>query len=346
MGTLLVVLILMSVPKVLINAQNMRLALILMADILVNVRETGSGTDLSAQCAQATNAGITIMILRPVLLFKTRLARFLSVDLTELLLLLITIFSESALVKKTIKYGEALINHRGRLETTNGRSQLVSETLVLLQKLTVTTLFSPSGSQLLRRTALDLVLWPLTRNTNSITSQPSKLDLSPWEFPSPAHFREQSRSHLAYDFEDASITDSFSGVSSLNQAFYMTLNNGDGVSFVLGATLPVTVGWDIQGVEGISLYFQGCTVSHGSSSIAVIKDSCYSETLNAEPRASEGLTTSFSFRVFKGKGESALSQTIQCSVVICKDDDGTCGPISENADCPPDSGYNYYAKQD
>merc|ERR1712003_409743 len=67
---------------------------------------------------------------------------------------------------------------------------------VLLQKLTVTTLFSPFGSQLPPRTALDLVLWPLTRNTNSITSQPSKLDLSPWEFPSPAHFREQSRSHL------------------------------------------------------------------------------------------------------------------------------------------------------
>merc|ERR1711879_909195 len=77
------------------------------------------------------------------------------------------------------------------------------------------------------------------------------------------------------------------------------------------------------GVEGISLYFSGCTVSHGSSAIAVIKDSCFSETLNAEPRASEGLTTSFSFRVFKGKGESAPSQTIQCSVVICKDDDDT-----------------------
>ena len=150
----------------------------------------------------------------------------------------------------------------------------------------------------------------------------------------------------SYDFEDASITDSFSGVSSLNQAFYMTLNNGDGVSFVLGATLPVTVGWDIQGVEGISLYFSGCTVSHGSSAIAVIKDSCFSETLNAEPRASEGLTTSFSFRVFKGKGESAPSQTIQCSVVICKDDDDTCGPITSDADCPSDSGYNYYAKQD
>merc|ERR1711976_131035 len=142
-----------------------------------------------------------------------------------------------------------------------------------------------------------------------------------------------------------SITDSFSGVSSLNQAFYMTLNNGDGVSFVLGATLPVTVGWDIQGVEGISLYFNGCTVSHGSSSIAVIKDSCFSETLNAEPRASEGLTTSFSFRVFKGKGESAPSQTIQCSVVICKDDDDTCGPATSDADCPTDSGYNYYANR-
>merc|ERR1711893_307853 len=153
-------------------------------------------TVLSAQCAQAMNAGITIMILRPVLLFKTRLARFLSVDLTELLLLLITIFSESALVKKLVKNGEALINLRGRLETINGLCQLVSETLVLLHKLTVTTLFSPSGSQSPPRTALDQVLRPLTRNTNFLTPQPSKLDLSPWEFPSPAHFREQSRSHL------------------------------------------------------------------------------------------------------------------------------------------------------
>ena len=134
-----VVLILMSVPKVLTSAQNMPLALILKVDILVSVRETGSETDSSAQCAQATNAGITTMILRPVLLFKTRLARFLSVDMTELLLLLITIFSESALVKKSIKSGEALIHHPGRVETINGLFQLVLETLVFLQALTVTS---------------------------------------------------------------------------------------------------------------------------------------------------------------------------------------------------------------
>jgi len=78
---LMAVKILMSVLRELINAQNTLLAVIPWDHTIASAREIGSGTDLSALCAQAQNAGTTTMIPRPVHPFKIKAAQSLSVVL-------------------------------------------------------------------------------------------------------------------------------------------------------------------------------------------------------------------------------------------------------------------------
>jgi hypothetical protein len=148
----------------------------------------------------------------------------------------------------------------------------------------------------------------------------------------------------AYTVEDVSISSSMQGQGQWTDSFTMTLNGGNGVEFILGEVLPVAVSWAVNHAD-LTFYYDGCSVTHGSTMINVIKGGCFAGATKAMPTVSDKNEKGFEFQIFKGVNEMATSQTIECSVMICKI--GECAMPQSNDDCPSDGmhdsfyGYTY-----
>ena len=136
----------------------------------------------------------------------------------------------------------------------------------------------------------------------------------------------------------ASVQDTFGsdGIGSLAAGFLMTLNNGEPTSFFLGSELPVEIIWSVTGLSTVTFQLQTCTVQHGATNIKIVNQGCYSEVLDVVLNSNK---QGFSYRVFKGVGESSPNQMITCSVHICE-----VNQCKQSAQCPAaenDAHYGY-----
>ena len=114
----------------------------------------------------------------------------------------------------------------------------------------------------------------------------------------------------------------------------MTLNNGDGATFLLGNEMPVALTWAVTGLSSLSFKLKECTVQHGATAIMVVKKGCYASTLDAVPDATNH---GFSYQVFKGVGETDVNQRITCTVHICET-----GQCSTPTICPATGDDKFY----
>ena len=136
-----------------------------------------------------------------------------------------------------------------------------------------------------------------------------------------------------YTVTGASVVDTINGSGSLAEGFAMKLNNDEAPVFLLGANMSVSINWSVTALSTFQFYLDHCTVTHGTTSIPVVKEGCYSEVLNVVPtnptsQAEQG----FSYPIFKGVGETDPNQTIRCSVKICEV--GQCKNPTDNTQCP------------
>jgi hypothetical protein len=150
-------------------------------------------------------------------------------------------------------------------------------------------------------------------------------------------------SSVGYTVEDVSISSSLKGQGQWTDAFAMSLNNGNDAEFILGQVLPVSVSWKVTTMQSdLTFFYVGCTVTHGATDIAVIKDGCYAGATGSQPLPSTPTEQNMSFKIFKGVNEAATEQTIECSVLICEP--AKCSKPKSNADCPTgehDAFYEY-----
>lgn len=146
-----------------------------------------------------------------------------------------------------------------------------------------------------------------------------------------------------YTVTGASVVDTLSGVGSLAAGFTMTLDNGGSPAFLLGSNMPVAITWSVTALSNLQFYLETCTVIHGTTTIKVVKDGCYSATLGVE--ATTPVTSAekgFSYQIFKGVGETDPAQTIRCSVNLCEV--GKCNNPTADNQCPAagdDATYGY-----
>ena len=136
-----------------------------------------------------------------------------------------------------------------------------------------------------------------------------------------------------YTVTGASVVDSITGVGSLAAGFTMTLDDDESPVFLLGSIMPIAVTWSVTALTNLQFYLHTCTVTHGTTSIMVVKEGCYSENLGVvaikhDNQAKQG----FSYRIFKGVRETESTQTIKCSLNICEV--GKCNKPTANDQCP------------
>lgn len=144
----------------------------------------------------------------------------------------------------------------------------------------------------------------------------------------------------AYTVHGASMIDTFSQIGSLAGGFEMSLNNGDDPSFILGSILPVAITWTINNlVNTLTFYLEECTVTHGSTTIMIVQGGCYAAELDVEKDAS---LQAFSYKVFKGVGETSSNQSIECSIQICESSQCV---IPVQAQCPATGDDAFYRYQ-
>ena len=143
-----------------------------------------------------------------------------------------------------------------------------------------------------------------------------------------------------YTVHGASVIDTFTAYGSLSSGFEMILNEGNDPSFILGSILPVEITWTINSMfPTLQFYLDSCTVTHGATAIDIIQDGCYATELNVEKEVN---LQGFSYKVFKGVGETSTNQAIECSVTICEQ--SSCGMPTSNSQCPAtgdDAFYKY-----
>ena len=145
-----------------------------------------------------------------------------------------------------------------------------------------------------------------------------------------------------YTVTGASVVDTFNGVGSLAAGFTMTLNNDETPVFLLGSNMPVVITWSVTALSKLQFYLNTCTVTHGTTTIMVVKEGCYSENLGvvaikSHNQAEQG----FSYQIFKGVGETDPKQTITCSVNIFEI--GQCKNPTANSQCPATGDDAFYA---
>jgi len=151
-------------------------------------------------------------------------------------------------------------------------------------------------------------------------------------------------SSVSYTVEDVSISDSQSGRGDWSSTFSLAINGGSDSDLILGQMLPVAVSWSASGLDGqLDFYIRTAVVTHGSTMVAIAKESCLSDAAGAVAISDSGLTKSFEYKLFKGVNEDTTEQTIDVSVVICKA--GECAKASSSADCPQDGENQFYNYQ-
>ena len=140
-----------------------------------------------------------------------------------------------------------------------------------------------------------------------------------------------------YTVLGASVVYTFHGVGSSAAGFQMTLNNGEPTAFLFESTLPVAITWRVAALSTkLSFKLDECTVQHGATAIMIVKESCYSSTLDLVP---DGTNQGFAYPGFKGVGETDANQKIACTVSICEG-----GQSHTPMSCPvygDDEFYNY-----
>ena len=139
-----------------------------------------------------------------------------------------------------------------------------------------------------------------------------------------------------YTVHGASVVDTYSAIGSLAAGFQMVLNNGDDPSFTLGTIVDLAVTWTVTSMPTLTFYLDSCTVTHGATTIGIVKEGCYASELDVKHESS---LQAFSYKVFKGVGEASSTQTIECTINICETNN--CGIPTANQ-CPSAGDDGFY----
>lgn len=93
----------------------------------------------------------------------------------------------------------------------------------------------------------------------------------------------------------------------------------DGGPFKLGDRATVTATWAVTTLSTISFHFNKCTVTHGTNSIDIVKDDCYSETVGTKYEAAEKTSVKqvFSYKTFRIADQDITTQSMTCKIKLC-----------------------------
>jgi hypothetical protein len=137
-----------------------------------------------------------------------------------------------------------------------------------------------------------------------------------------------------FDLTPVTVSGSTSAEGELDSGFHLTVNNNDGTTIVLGASVDVSVTWDLS-FDDVSHHYKECTVGHvnGNTNVALIKEGCHAADIGVgAPSGAD-----FSFETFTIEGESGTTQVITCKVEICNG----AGNCAKGDTCPSNSGFGY-----
>ena len=83
----------------------------------------------------------------------------------------------------------------------------------------------------------------------------------------------------------------------------------DGERFIMGGQLEVGISWSASLLSAFSFRIQECTITHGDTSVDVIKQGCFAGLLEAQPVETESnLSSAFAFNMFKALDEESATQ--------------------------------------
>ena len=100
---------------------------------------------------------------------------------------------------------------------------------------------------------------------------------------------------------------------------------------MLGSVLDVSVNWDLK-FSDISFTFIECNVEQGDAAVTIIREGCYSESLQVVPISE----TSFQMMTFSIDNQTDQNRFIVCKIKLCMD-----GCKTNTDQCPDDEHYSY-----
>jgi hypothetical protein len=124
---------------------------------------------------------------------------------------------------------------------------------------------------------------------------------------------------------------------SFEMALFSVNENRD--RFIMGSALNVAVTWNARFLDDFTFTLEECRIQHGDVEIAVVKNGCFSGLLNASPMALENPhARGFQYQIFKGSDEESTSQSLTCTISVCKN---YCKIPKFSSECPQDDVFKY-----
>jgi len=140
----------------------------------------------------------------------------------------------------------------------------------------------------------------------------------------------------SFDVQTVTAFGENAGIGNLVGGFSMSLSSptSDGERFIMGGQLEVGISWSASLLSAFSFRIQECTITHGDTSVDVIKQGCFAGLLEAQPVETESnLSSAFAFNMFKALDEESATQFLSCEVKVCKD---YCDQAVGTGNCPVD----------
>ena len=134
----------------------------------------------------------------------------------------------------------------------------------------------------------------------------------------------------AFNLKDVVLGSGPSNEGSLVTGFALTLDAGVTEAIQLGNRQEVKATWKVTGLEDVTFNFTECIVKQDTTEIALVKNSCFSNSLKVATNEGTGTEQSFSYQTFSAVGATSTTQTMTCTVTICIDD---CKLPKEDKEC-------------
>merc|ERR1712227_813307 len=133
-----------------------------------------------------------------------------------------------------------------------------------------------------------------------------------------------------FNLKDVVLGSGPSNEGSLATGFELALDAGVTDAIKLGDRQEVKATWKVTGLKDVTFNFTECTVTQGTTEIALVKNSCFSNALKVATKEGSAMEQAFSYTTFSTVGATSTSQTMKCTITICMDD---CKLPKEDKEC-------------
>jgi len=138
-----------------------------------------------------------------------------------------------------------------------------------------------------------------------------------------------------YEVTKVSVSGNEHADGDLKNGFTIATDIVDGKT-TLGSIMTVTVTWAVTGLADVKFYFKGCTLTHGTTDVEIIKDSCFASVVQAHPDSTKteyGQIQAFNYKTFVVQGITTDQQQLTCTIGLCLRGQ-SCGRLIHENQCP------------